>query len=203
MTVFDQMSGLWSMFWFKSFRKNFRKITIFCTFDHWSEILSLSAGRPISQDACPALRITYANFEFFMYILENLSVFFYYNCFLGTLFLIRLGDALSCSVYRQRIYKKQVERYAKVIVHNLTDCLHIQIWVLTFTKLPGTHSKLVKEILNERVGTPCKELVNRLKTFLLCYVMLFSLRSFDLSLTLGHFPMYSLILLSVQYYTSQ
>ncbi len=52
---FDQMSGLWSMFWFKSFRKIFRKILIFCTFDHWSEILSLTAGRPISQDACPAL----------------------------------------------------------------------------------------------------------------------------------------------------
>ncbi len=27
---------------------------IFCTFDHWSEILSLSAGRPTSQGACPA-----------------------------------------------------------------------------------------------------------------------------------------------------
>ncbi len=52
---FDQMSGLCSMFWFKSFRNFFWKITIFCTFDHWSEILSLSAGRPISQDACPAL----------------------------------------------------------------------------------------------------------------------------------------------------
>jgi hypothetical protein len=49
------MSGLWSMFWFKSFRKFCRKIAIFCTFDHWSEILSLSAGRPISQGVCPAL----------------------------------------------------------------------------------------------------------------------------------------------------
>jgi len=37
---FDQMSGLWSMFWFKSFRKFFRKIAIFRKFDHWSEILS-------------------------------------------------------------------------------------------------------------------------------------------------------------------
>ncbi len=55
---FDQMSGLWSMFWFKSFRKFFLKIMIFCTFDHWSEILSLSAGRPISQDACPALALS-------------------------------------------------------------------------------------------------------------------------------------------------
>ncbi len=47
--------GLWSMFWFKSFRNFLRKIVIFCTFDHWSEILSLSAGRPKSQDACPAM----------------------------------------------------------------------------------------------------------------------------------------------------
>jgi hypothetical protein len=39
----DQMSGLWSMFWFKSFRKFFG---IFRNFDHWSEILSLSADRP-------------------------------------------------------------------------------------------------------------------------------------------------------------
>jgi hypothetical protein len=55
---FDRMLGLWSMFWFKSFRKIFPKIMIFCTFDHWSEILSLSAGRPISQGACPALPLT-------------------------------------------------------------------------------------------------------------------------------------------------
>ncbi len=55
---FDQMSALWSMFWFKSLQRFFRKITIFCTFDHWSEILSLSAGRPISQDACPPLAIS-------------------------------------------------------------------------------------------------------------------------------------------------
>jgi hypothetical protein len=33
--------------------------------------------------------------------------------------------------------KKQVEPDAKVIVHNLTAYLHIQI--LTFTILPGTH----------------------------------------------------------------
>ncbi len=55
---FYQMSGLWSMFWFKSFQKFFQKIMIFCTFDHRSEILSLSAGRPISQDACPALALS-------------------------------------------------------------------------------------------------------------------------------------------------
>ncbi len=52
---FEQMSGLWSMFWFKSFRNFFRKIAIFRNFDHWSEILSLSADRPISQDVCPPL----------------------------------------------------------------------------------------------------------------------------------------------------
>ena len=51
---FEQMSGLWSGFWFKSFRK----IVIYCTFDHWSEILSLSAGRPISQGVCPPLVVT-------------------------------------------------------------------------------------------------------------------------------------------------
>ena len=51
------MSGLWSMFWFKSFRKFFRKIAIFRNFDHWSEILSLSADRPISQDVCPPLSV--------------------------------------------------------------------------------------------------------------------------------------------------
>jgi hypothetical protein len=54
---FDQMLALWSMFWFKPFRNFLRKIAIFWTFDHWSEILSLSAGRPISQDACPALPV--------------------------------------------------------------------------------------------------------------------------------------------------
>jgi hypothetical protein len=54
---FEQMSGLWSMFWFKSFRKFFRKIAIFRNFDHWSEILSMSAGRPLSQGVCPPLPI--------------------------------------------------------------------------------------------------------------------------------------------------
>jgi hypothetical protein len=53
--VFDQMSAFWSMFWFKPFRNFLRKIAILWTFDHWSEILSLSAGRPISQDVCPPL----------------------------------------------------------------------------------------------------------------------------------------------------
>jgi hypothetical protein len=48
---FEQMSGLWLMFWFKSFRK----IAIFRNFDHWSEILSMSAGRPLSQGVCPPL----------------------------------------------------------------------------------------------------------------------------------------------------
>ena len=55
---FDQMSAFWSMFWFKPFRNFLRKIAIFRTFDHWSEILSLSAGRPISQDVCPALALS-------------------------------------------------------------------------------------------------------------------------------------------------
>jgi hypothetical protein len=55
---FDQMSALWSMFWFKPFRNFLQKIAIFRTFDHWSEILSLSAGRPISQGVCPALAPT-------------------------------------------------------------------------------------------------------------------------------------------------
>ena len=52
---FDQMSAFWSMFWFKSFRNFLRKIAIFRTFDHWSEILYWSAGRPIIQDVCPPL----------------------------------------------------------------------------------------------------------------------------------------------------
>jgi hypothetical protein len=43
------------MFWFKSFRKFFRKIAIFRNFDHWSEILSMSAGRPLGQVVCPSL----------------------------------------------------------------------------------------------------------------------------------------------------
>ncbi len=48
-----------SMFWFKSFRKFFRKIAIFRNFDHWSEILSMSAGRPLSQGVCPPLVLRY------------------------------------------------------------------------------------------------------------------------------------------------
>ena len=55
---FDQMSAFWSMFWFKPFRNFLRKIAIFRTFDHWSEILSLSAGRPLSQGVCPALALS-------------------------------------------------------------------------------------------------------------------------------------------------
>jgi hypothetical protein len=43
------------MFWFKSFRKIFRKIAIFRNFDHWSEILSMLAGRPLGQGVCPSL----------------------------------------------------------------------------------------------------------------------------------------------------
>ncbi len=46
------------MFWFKSFRKFFRKIAIFRNFDHWSEILSVSAGRPLGQGVCPSLILT-------------------------------------------------------------------------------------------------------------------------------------------------
>jgi hypothetical protein len=52
---FDQMSAFWSMFWFKPFRNFLRKIAIFRKFDHWSEILSMSAGRPLSQGVCPPL----------------------------------------------------------------------------------------------------------------------------------------------------
>ena len=52
---FDQMSAFWSMFWFKPFRNFLRKIAIFRNFDLWSEILSMSDGRPLSQDACPPL----------------------------------------------------------------------------------------------------------------------------------------------------
>ncbi len=52
---FDQMSAYWSMFWFKPFRNFLRKIAIFWNFDHWLEILSMSAGRPISQGVCPPL----------------------------------------------------------------------------------------------------------------------------------------------------
>ncbi len=55
---FDQMSAFWSMFWFKPFRNFLRKIAIFRRFDHWSEILSMSAGRPLSQGVCPPLQNT-------------------------------------------------------------------------------------------------------------------------------------------------
>jgi hypothetical protein len=49
------MSAFWSMFWFKPFRNFLRKITIFRNFDQWSEILSMSDGRPLSQGVCPSL----------------------------------------------------------------------------------------------------------------------------------------------------
>ena len=54
---FDQMSAFWSRFWFKPFRNFLRKITIFRNFDQWSEILSMSDGRPLSQGVCPSLEI--------------------------------------------------------------------------------------------------------------------------------------------------
>jgi hypothetical protein len=43
------------MFRFRSFRIFCEKIAIFRTFDHWSEILSMSAGRPLGQGVCPSL----------------------------------------------------------------------------------------------------------------------------------------------------
>ncbi len=49
------MSAFWSMFWFKPFRNFLRKITILRNFDQWSEILSMSDGRPLSQGVCPSL----------------------------------------------------------------------------------------------------------------------------------------------------
>jgi hypothetical protein len=49
------MSAFWSMFWFKPFRNFLRKFTIFRNFDQWSEILSMSDGRPLSQGVCPSL----------------------------------------------------------------------------------------------------------------------------------------------------
>ena len=52
---FDILSAFWSMFWFKPFRNFLRKIAIFRTFDLWSELLSMSAGRPLSQGVCPPL----------------------------------------------------------------------------------------------------------------------------------------------------
>ena len=51
------MSAFWSMFWFKPFRNFLRKFTIFRNFDQWSEILSMSDGRPSSQGVCPSLLI--------------------------------------------------------------------------------------------------------------------------------------------------
>ena len=54
---FDQMSAFWSMFRFRSFRIFCEKIAIFRTFDHWSEILSMSAGRPLGQGVCPSLHV--------------------------------------------------------------------------------------------------------------------------------------------------
>ena len=47
--------AFWSMFWFKPFRNFLRKITILRNFDQWSEILSVSAGRPLGQGVCPSL----------------------------------------------------------------------------------------------------------------------------------------------------
>jgi hypothetical protein len=49
------MSAFWSMFWFKPFQNFLRKITIFRYFNQWSEILSMSDGRPLSQGVCPSL----------------------------------------------------------------------------------------------------------------------------------------------------
>ncbi len=43
------------MFWFKPFRNFLRKISIFRNFDQWSEILSVSDGRPLGQGVCPSL----------------------------------------------------------------------------------------------------------------------------------------------------
>ncbi len=51
------MSAFWSMFWLKPFRNFLRKFTIFRNFDQWSEILSMSDGRPLSQGVCPSLLI--------------------------------------------------------------------------------------------------------------------------------------------------
>ncbi len=56
------MSRLWSMFRFRSFRIFCEKIAIFRTFDHWSEILSMSAGRPLGQGVCPPLPV-WTNFN--------------------------------------------------------------------------------------------------------------------------------------------
>ncbi len=53
------MSAFWSMFWFKPFRNFLRKFRIFRNFDQWSEILSMSDGRPLSQGVCPSLLPSY------------------------------------------------------------------------------------------------------------------------------------------------
>ncbi len=53
--------AFWSMFWFKPFRNFLRKITIFRNFDQWSEILSVSDGRPLSQGVCPSLLCIHGN----------------------------------------------------------------------------------------------------------------------------------------------
>ncbi len=45
------------MFWFKPFRDFLRKFTIFRNFHQWSEILSMSDGRPSSQGVCPSLGV--------------------------------------------------------------------------------------------------------------------------------------------------
>ena len=52
------MSRIWSMFRFRSFQIFCEKIAIFRTFDHWSEILSMSAGRPLGQGVCPPLCVS-------------------------------------------------------------------------------------------------------------------------------------------------
>ena len=65
------MSRLWSMFRFRSFRIFCEKIAIFRTFDHWSEILLLSAGRPISQGVCPALLLAYGCSMLAVQVLRN------------------------------------------------------------------------------------------------------------------------------------
>ena len=66
------MSAFWSMFWFKPFRNFLRKIAIFRKFDHWSEILSMSAGRPLSQGVCPPLvledQMYYIDFQQYFYV---------------------------------------------------------------------------------------------------------------------------------------
>ena len=70
------MSRLWSMFRFRSFRIFYEKIVIFRTLDHWSEILSLSAGRPLSQGVCPSLveGFTYVNTVTCAWSLSNIRI---------------------------------------------------------------------------------------------------------------------------------